>query len=128
MLKLYIHLRREKKPKEEETKLELQLQSIQNLIIPGTYTIDLIFFLIQSNAAPAKGASRNPNQPRIDALPVINMAAPTEFSTPLALSKAIEANRAVNLRVGIDPIGESELEELFEVRGENPDEESRNWK
>lgn len=46
---------------------------------------------------------------------MINMATPTKFPTPLAFSKPIEANRAVNLGMGIDPIGESELEELFEV-------------
>lgn len=120
MLQLYIHLKRETEAREEETNLELQLRSIQNLIAPRICTIHLIFFHIQSNGAPAKGASRNPNQPRIDALPVINMAAPTKFSTPLTFSKPTKANRAVNLRVGVDPIGESKLEELFEVTIREP--------
>ena len=43
------------------TKQELWLQSIQNLIVARAYTINFMFFHIQSNAAAAKGASRNPN-------------------------------------------------------------------
>lgn len=75
------------------------------------------FFHIQSDGAPAKGASGDPNQPRIDALSVINVAAPTKSSAPLPISEAVEANGAVNLGVGL---GESELEELLEVAGGEP--------